>query len=73
MTKTKILERFGLRIKELRLDAKLTQEELADKANLHYTYIGVVERGKKNISLINIEKIAKALGVNLATFFSSFK
>lgn len=73
MPSTKILERYGSRIRELRKQKNLTQEKLAEKANLHYTYIGTVERGEKNISLFNIEKISKALGVNLAKFFSSFK
>lgn len=73
MPSTKILERYGIRIKELRKQKNLTQEKLAEKAKLHYTYIGTVERGEKNISLFNIEKISKALGVNLAKFFSNFK
>lgn len=73
MPSSKILERYGNRIKELRKQKNLTQERLAEKAKLHYTYIGTVERGEKNISIINIEKISKALGVSLAKFFSNFK
>lgn len=73
MPSSKILERYGQRIKELRKQKNLTQEKLAEKARLHYTYIGTVERGEKNISMINIEKISKALGVSLAKFFSNFK
>lgn len=73
MSSSKILERYGQRIKELRKQKNLTQEKLAEKARLHYTYIGTVERGEKNISMINIEKISKALGVSLAKFFSTFK
>ncbi len=73
MPSSKILERYGARIRELRRQKNLTQEKLADKAGLHYTYIGTIERGEKNISLINVEKVSKALGVSLAKFFSTFK
>lgn len=73
MPSSKVLARYGKRLREIRKEKNMTQEELAEKANLHYTYIGVVERGQKNISLLNIEKISKALKVNLAEFFSSFK
>ncbi len=73
MPASKIKERFGNRVRELRREKNLTQEGLADKSGLHYTYIGVVERGQKNVSLENIEKIVKALNVSLAEFFSAFK
>lgn len=73
MPSTKILKRCGSRIRDLRKQKNLTQEKLAEKVKLRYTYIGTVERGEKNISLINIEKISKALRVSLAKFFSSFK
>ena len=49
-------------VKELR---GLSQEELAEKASLHRTYIGMVERAEKNITLVNIEKIAKALNIDI--------
>jgi transcriptional regulator with XRE-family HTH domain len=73
MPASKVLERFGQRIKELRRQKGMTQEQLADKAHLHNTYIGSVERGEKNISMINIEKIVKALGVSLSEFFSTLR
>lgn len=73
MPASKIIEKYGARIKELRNKKNLTQERLAEKSGLHYTYIGTVERGTKNISLKNIEKVAKGLGVSLTEFFSSFK
>lgn len=73
MPASKIVEKFGQRIKELRIKNNLTQEKLADRSGVHYTYIGAVERGTKNISLKNIEKVAKGLGVSLAEFFSTFK
>jgi transcriptional regulator with XRE-family HTH domain len=50
----------------LRKSKKLSQEELAHKADVHRTYIGMIERAEKNITLINIEKIAKALEVEIS-------
>jgi transcriptional regulator with XRE-family HTH domain len=64
--------RFGARIRQLRTDRGWSQEELADRAGLHRTYIGSVERGEQNISLVNVEKLAATLGVSLAELFSSF-
>lgn len=63
MSKSKILEAFGNRVKEERLKLGISQEELAERAGLHRTYIGMIERAEKNITLLNIEKIAKALGL----------
>lgn len=57
------LQKFGLELKALRMEKGLSQEELALLCNLHRTYIGGVERGKRNISLLNILKISKALSV----------
>jgi len=59
----KILERFGKKVEVLRGEKGWTQEKLGKKACLHRTYIGSIERGERNVSLINVEKIAKALGV----------
>lgn len=59
----------GKRVKELRNKSKISQEELADLAGLDRTYITSVECGKRNISIINIEKIANALKVTLKEFF----
>jgi len=61
-----ILTVFGERVRELRLEKNLSQEELAHLANLHRTYIGMIERAEKNITLLNIEKIAKALETSLS-------
>lgn len=63
MTKKKILIAFGDRVRELRKERGLSQEELSFKADLHRTYIGMIERAEKNITLTNIEKISKALDV----------
>lgn len=60
-----LLKQFGERVRNLRKQQKLSQEELAFKADLHRTYIGMIERGEKNITLINIAKLAKALDVSL--------
>ena len=60
-----ILIAFGNKVREIRKDKNISQEELAFKANLHRTYIGMIERAEKNITLINIEKIAKALEVDI--------
>ena len=55
---------FGKHLRKLREERGLTQEELADKAGMHFTYIGQIERGLRNPSLINLQKIAKALNIN---------
>jgi len=55
----------GLNIRKIREDKGLSQEKLAALADLHRTYIGQIERGEKNIGLKNLERIAKALGVNI--------
>jgi transcriptional regulator with XRE-family HTH domain len=54
-------ERFGANVRVKREQLGLSQEELADRAGLHRTYVGSVERGERNISLINILRIAAAL------------
>lgn len=61
-----ILIKFGERVREIRKEKELSQEELAHKSDLHRTYIGMIERAEKNITLINIEKIANALEVEIA-------
>lgn len=64
-----ILKTFGHNIQILRKARGLTQEQLAEKSGLHRTYIGMIERAEKNITLRNIEKLAKALDVNLTILF----
>ena len=58
-----VLIKFGKSVRKVREEKSWTQEELADNANLHRTYIGMIERAEKNITLINIKKIADALNV----------
>ena len=70
MAKKNILIVFGDRVRELRKQEGLPQEELSYKADLHRTYIGMIERAEKNITLINIEKIAKALNVSITEIFN---
>lgn len=69
-SKQNILIKFGERVREIRKNKGLSQEELAHKADLHRTYIGMIERAEKNITLINIEKIANALEVEIATLIN---
>ncbi|PWL81930.1 MAG: transcriptional regulator [Prevotellaceae bacterium] len=68
-SKPDILKVFGNRIRQLRLELRLSQEELAEKAGVHRTYIGMIERAEKNITLCNIEKIASALNIRLTDLF----
>jgi len=71
MSKT-TLEKFGEKVREERLKQGLSQEELASRAGVHRTYIGMIERAEKNITLENIEKVAKALKITLSDFFKDF-
>lgn len=73
MSKSSILTFFGKRVREERLKKGLSQEKLAEIAELHRTYIGMIERGEKNITLENIEKIAKALEISLGKLLTSEK
>ncbi len=64
MSKT-TLEKFGEKVRAERLKQGLSQERLASRAGVHRTYIGMIERAEKNITLENIEKIANALKISL--------
>lgn len=57
--------RFGKRLREVREEAGISQEKLAELSSLHRTYVSSVERGKRNISIENIERLALALGVTM--------
>ncbi|OGG85693.1 transcriptional regulator [Candidatus Kaiserbacteria bacterium RIFOXYB1_FULL_46_14] len=65
------LQKFGSRVREERLKLSLSQEELATRAGVHRTYIGMIERAEKNITLENIEKIAAALKMSLPDIFKN--
>lgn len=67
-----ILVQFGKKVREERHKQRLSQEQLAEKAGLHRTYIGMIERAEKNITLENIHKICKALDLNLGALFKDF-
>ena len=60
-----ILIKFGNKVREERLKIGISQEALAEKAGVHRTYIGMIERAEKNITLKNIEKISKALNIKI--------
>jgi transcriptional regulator with XRE-family HTH domain len=66
-----VRKRFGKRLRELRLTAGLSQEQLAEAAELDRTYISSTERGRRNISLEAISRIASALNISPAEFFPS--
>ena len=65
MSTNNILKRFSQNVKTLRLQKRWSQEELARRADLHRTYIGAIERHERNVSLVNVERIAKALKVSV--------
>ena len=65
MNSINILIKFGQNVQRIRKEKGFSQEKLAELAGVHRTYIGMIERAEKNITLINIEKIAKALNINI--------
>ena len=62
---------LGKRIRDLRKQKGFSQEELGWKSELHFTYIGAVERGERNCSIITLEKIAKGLEISIKDFFNA--
>lgn len=71
MTDLDIRMKVGLRIKELRADAGMSQESFANSIDMARTYFAEIETGKRNVSIVNLEKIATGLGVTLGEFFSN--
>jgi len=67
--KKRILIQFGQKIREERIKQGLSKEEFAAKVGVHRTYIGMIERAEKNITLENIQKIAKALNIPMSILF----
>ena len=64
-----IRELFGDAVRARREELELTQEEFAERAKIHRTYVSDIERGSRNVSLINIEKLAVALSMSIAELF----
>lgn len=64
--KKEVLIKFGERIRDLRVKAGLSQEKLAEKTGFHRTYVGMVERGERNIALGNIQIFSKALNLTIS-------
>jgi transcriptional regulator with XRE-family HTH domain len=64
-----IRERFGYAVKRRREELDLTQEELAERARIHRTYLSDIERGSRNPSLVNIERLADALTLRISELF----
>ncbi len=68
-----ILIRYGQAVRKVRLEQGISQEELADRCDLHRTYISDIELGKRNLSLKNIERIAISLNRTLSEFFKELE
>jgi transcriptional regulator with XRE-family HTH domain len=68
--KNDVRERFGFAVRILREERGLTQEELAHRSGIHRTYLSDLERGTRNVALVNIERLAHSLSVTLAELFA---
>ena len=66
-----IKEKVGVKIRKLRQEQGLSQEAFADLCELDRTYISSIEKGKRNVSIVNLEKIAISLKINLSTLFEN--
>lgn len=65
------LKWFGRRLREIRHQRNLSQEELAELAGIDRTYVGGVERGERNLSVLNVKRLADALGINVKDLFDN--
>lgn len=70
---SQIIQIVAKRLKDYRLQRGLTQEDLAEKANLHYTYIGQVERAEKNVTINTLERIIDSLNVSFSELFTGIE
>lgn len=70
--KDPVLVKFGNIVREERLKRSLSQEKFAAMVGVHRTYIGMVERAEKNVTLVNIQKIAEGLNLNISSLFKDF-
>lgn len=66
MKNLKVTNKLGQLLKELRIAKGMSQEQLADYSRVHRTYIGMVERGEKNITIVSLSRITKGLGISLS-------
>jgi transcriptional regulator with XRE-family HTH domain len=71
--KAAILLQFGQRVRKLREAKSMSQEQLGFESDLDRTYISGIERGQRNVALLNIKKIAQALGVSISQLFDSIE
>ncbi len=69
MNRNVLVRRFGILVRKLRLQKKLSQEEFAFLCGVHRTYIGSIERGEKTVTIVTAAKIAKALNIPLSQLF----
>jgi len=72
MQRSPLLAQLGAQIRAVRRERGLSQEALADRAGLDRTYVGGIERGERNVSILNLEKISCALNVDIGVFFVSY-
>jgi transcriptional regulator with XRE-family HTH domain len=70
--KGEVLRMFGLTVRAYRLQAELTQEKLAERAGVDRTYVGGVERGERNVGLLNLVRLADALEISPAQLLERF-
>lgn len=68
-----IKTKFGYTVKQKRIELNLSQEKFADMIGLHRTYISEIESGERNVSLINIEKIANGFGMSVSELFKQME
>jgi transcriptional regulator with XRE-family HTH domain len=68
-SKSALVKRIGERIRRLRKEMDLSQEQLAERSGLHTNYVGQVERGEKNLTLETLEKVVRGLDIALEKFF----
>jgi len=73
MRRDQILTKFGKTLRELRTERGMSQWDVSDAAGLDHNYIGMIERGERNPAIVNVVKIAKALGVPPADLFRAFE
>jgi transcriptional regulator with XRE-family HTH domain len=67
-----LFKALGRRVRDLRTERGLSQEALAEKADLHRNYVGRIERGERGVSLAVVSQLAAAFGLSLAEFFTTF-